>query len=119
MRLLFLLFLWFVTESTTGFHRFSVHRRVKTTSSLTCSLSTSSNEQLPAKKTNKKRRVDELLIERQQAANKEDVEKLIMSGNVILNDNGEIITSSAMKIEVDREIRIRLRKNEPFVSRAG
>ena len=92
---------------------------VTTSSITTCSLSTNNEQQLPTKKTSKKRRVDELLIERQQAANKDEVDKMIMSGSVILNDNGEVITSSATKVDVDSEIRIRLRKNEPFVSRAG
>ena len=91
--LFFLLFLCVIASH--GFHFFSVPRRVKAATSITCSLSTP-NEQRSAKKSNKKRRVDELLIERQQAVNKDEVEKMIMSGNVILNDSGEIITSSAL-----------------------
>ena len=119
VRLFFILF-FFASDLRHGVvHGFRLFPVVRPITSITCSSSIPRNEQLPTKKTNKKRRVDELLIERQQAANKDEVEKMIMSGNVILNDNGEIITSSALKVDVNREIRIRMRKNEPFVSRAG
>jgi 23S rRNA (cytidine1920-2'-O)/16S rRNA (cytidine1409-2'-O)-methyltransferase len=73
-----------------------------------------------SKSNSKKRRVDELLIERHLAADKREVDQLAMSGSLVLEDNGEVIHSSSMKIDASRQIRLRLRRNnEPYVSRAG
>lgn len=74
----------------------------------------------PKSKNSKKRRVDELLIERQLVADKREADQLAMSGSLVLEDNGEVIHSSSMKIDASRQIRLRLRRNnEPYVSRAG
>ena len=71
-----------------------------------------------SEQSNKKQRIDEVMVSRSLAQDVSEAKALVMSGSVLLED-GKIVTSSAMKISVDREIRLKLRKNEPFVSRAG
>jgi TlyA family rRNA methyltransferase/putative hemolysin len=66
----------------------------------------------------KKQRIDEIMVFRSLAQDVAEAKALVMSGSVLLED-GEIVTSSAMKIKTDREIRLKLRKTEPYVSRAG
>jgi hypothetical protein len=66
----------------------------------------------------KKRRVDEILIARSLCTTKAEANVLVMASSVLL-ENGEVVGSPALKIDETREIRIRHRKNEPYVSRAG
>jgi 23S rRNA (cytidine1920-2'-O)/16S rRNA (cytidine1409-2'-O)-methyltransferase len=66
----------------------------------------------------KKQRIDDILIARGLAADGVDAKALVMSGSVIL-ENGDVVSSIALKVEESREIRIRQRKNDPYVSRAG
>ena len=66
----------------------------------------------------KKLRIDEIMVSRSLAQDINEAKALVMSGSVLLED-GEIVKSSAMKIKADREIRLKFRKNEPYVSRAG
>ena len=66
----------------------------------------------------KKLRIDEIMVSRSLAQDISEAKALVMSGSVLLED-GEIVKSSAMKIKADREIRLKFRKNEPYVSRAG
>ena len=75
-------------------------------------------DSLPSQQSRKKQRIDEIMVSRSLAQDIGEAKALVMSGSVLL-ENGEIVTSSAMKIKVDREIRLKLRKNEPYVSRAG
>lgn len=71
-----------------------------------------------SKQVAKKQRIDEIMVSRSLAQDTAEAKALVMSGSVLLED-GEIVTSAAVKIKTDREIRLKLRKNEPFVSRAG
>ena len=71
-----------------------------------------------SQRSNKKQRIDEIMVSRSLAQDVNEAKALVMSGCVLLED-GEIVTSSAMKIKIDREIRMKFRKNEPYVSRAG
>ena len=66
----------------------------------------------------KKQRIDDIMVFRSLVKDTSEAKALVMSGSVLLED-GEIVTSPAMKIKPDREIRLKLRKNEPYVSRAG
>lgn len=66
----------------------------------------------------KKQRIDEIMVSRSLVQDISEAKALVMSGSVLLED-GEIVTSSAMKIKSDREIRLKVRRNEPYVSRAG
>ena len=75
----------------------------------------------PRKEKSAKKRVDELLLDRQLAATVADATRLVMSGAVILDDTGEVITSAATKVGVGRALRLRSKRahEEPYVSRAG
>lgn len=66
----------------------------------------------------KKQRIDDIMVFRSLVRDTSEAKALVMSGSVLLED-GEIVTSPAMKIKPNREIRLKLRKSEPFVSRAG
>lgn len=81
-------------------------------------LAESGPEVNPPIRSSKKLRIDEILVSRSMAQDINQAKALVMSGCVLLQ-NGEVVTSAAAKIRFDSEIRLKMRKNEPYVSRAG
>jgi 23S rRNA (cytidine1920-2'-O)/16S rRNA (cytidine1409-2'-O)-methyltransferase len=81
-------------------------------------LAESEPELNPPIRSSKKMRIDEILVSRSMAQDINQAKALVMSGCVLLQD-GEVVTSAAAKIRFDSEIRLKMRKNEPYVSRAG
>ena len=66
----------------------------------------------------KKQRIDDILLERGLCATREEIKALLITKSILLSD-GEIVSSLSTKIDQNAEIRLRFRKNEPYVSRAG
>lgn len=101
-----------ITCAAYYFRRSSISRTVVTTNSVVNSDSSLPNQSV------KKQRIDEIMVRRSLVRDTGEAKALVMSGSVLLED-GEVVTSPALKIKPDREIRLKLRKNEPYVSRAG